>query len=437
MKRLLIVFSLFLLECQLRSQDKWTLLDAALTQAADSSVFHGQVLIAKKGEIKLNKAYGLTSEGSHYTNDSLIEIESVSKGFTALAILKLCEQQALELDTELQELFPTWPYPDVTIHNLLNHSSGLPHFLGLVFDHWPEDKYLTNEGFIDLIVQHPPKVKAQPGDEEAYNSFAYLLLASVIEKVSGMSYEQFVRSFILEPAGMSHTFFRSELSSFNKESGPAGADDVFKLVKGEGNMLSTASDLFKLDRALSAGKIIGQPWLDKMHQISRLGNGKQGRYGYGGSVINNSPADLTFQYFGQGATSVVFTRYLKREEVCIVLHARSVEYAYPIHEMIQSIWREQPYTVPQKRAVHRIDESLLKQYIGDYGENGFMHVRLERGVLFIQPDGNPGKMELVPTSDTTFVFRDQPVYWQFYLDKASNVTGFGPQGEPASMMKRQ
>jgi CubicO group peptidase (beta-lactamase class C family) len=419
-------------------QDRFLRLDSVLTVLGREEMFHGQVLAIERNDVKFAEAYGVRAGGKRYSLDQPIEIHSVTKMFTALAIMILAEDGKLKLEDPITKFFPSLPYEGVTISHLLTHSSGLPLFFQTVFDNWPHDQLLTNSDLVELIETHHPKPVFKPGEREQYNQTGYMLLGSIVEKGSGIKYEQFLRKRIFEPAGMTSTFHLMEDEVKVKTMGVINIDNLFNAMRGDGNMFSTATDLGKLDRALSMELIVSKATLQKAYVAPTSSNGKKGRYGFGCSLLKAEDDSRVIQHMGQGPTvNAVFTRFIDTQSAVVVLHAESVQYAYPVYNTIMNIIGDRPFTMPVKRIAHSIDPRLLEKYTGNYGENGYMHLTVEDGKLFIQPDGNPGKMEIVPSSDTTFYFKDQAVDWQIYLDKKGEVIGFGPLGEPKEMMIRK
>jgi hypothetical protein len=237
---------------------------------------------------------------------------------------------------------------------------------------------------------------------------------------------------------MKSTFFNTENSDFRGNLGEANLDNIFSLMVGDGNIQSTAEDLNRLDHAIRSGLLINTKTMSQSYVPSTLLNGKEGRYGYGGSLVENAIGKRQFQHIGQGNTSnAVFTRFIDSGDVLVVLHEQSVQYAQPVYVAVKNIWEKKPYILPKKRIVHQLSVELIQKYVGNYGDNGFMHITTENGKLFIQPDGNPSKVQIIPSSDTTFYFEDEDMNWEIYLDEKKNVIGFGPLGQQKDMMKRQ
>ena len=437
MRYFIITFCLGVLSICASAQSQFKTLDSVLIQLSKDQLFHGQVLIAEQGKVKFSKAYGLSTEGKAINSETPIDIQSVAKGITALSVLQLHEKGKLSIEDPLSKYFPSLNYPGVQLKYMLNHTSGLPMFFELVFDKWPHDQFLTIAAMVDLAAQHKPQMQSEPREFEQYNQTAYMLLASVVEKASGQSFTQYVRENIFEPAGMTHTYFNIERPDFREELGAANIDNQFALMLGDGNIQSTAEDLFRLNQAIYSGKLISERVMEQSYVPAVLGNGKMGRYGYGGSMIEMEEGKRQFQHIGQGTTSnAVFSKFIDTNDVLIVLHDQSVQYAQPVYMAVLNIWKDQPYELPKKRVVHQLSAELIQKYVGDYGDNGFMHITTENGKVFIQPDGNPSRVEIIPSSDTTFYFEDQDMNWEIYLDEQGNVIGFGPMGEPNFMMKR-
>jgi CubicO group peptidase (beta-lactamase class C family) len=431
-----ILISTFL--CTVVQAQSWpSELDSVMLLLEKEEIFYGQILISENGDIKYSKAFGKNSEGSEFTTQSSMNIQSVAKWITALSILKLHEDGKLDLDDSLVKFFPTLNYPGVKVKHLLNHSSGMPKFFEVVYKNWPHDQFLTLDAMVDLIEQQKLPALSEPGTEELYNQTAYMLLTEVVEQASSQNFTDYVRRNIIEPAGMKNTFFNVEKPEFHEGTGKANIDNLFAEMLGDGNMRSTAFDLFQLDQAIRSGKILENELIELGYVPANLIS-REGKFGYGGSLIEKEVGKRQYQHMGQGSKSnAVVTRYLDSGDLLIILHDQTVQYAYQVYMTVKNLWEGKAYEIPKKRIVFTLSKNLINKYIGDYGENGFMHITTEDGKLFIQPDGNPSKIEIIPSSETTFYFEDQSIDWEIYLDKDGNVIGFGPAGQKNHMMIRQ
>lgn len=438
MKYLFTCVLCFALVFRLSAQQNFKTLDSALTILSEEEMFHGQVLIAENGKVAFSKSYGKTVSGSPILDNTPIDIQSVAKGITALSILQLHEKGKLNINDPLSKYYPSLSFYDgVKVRHILNHTSGLPRFFEVVFANWPHNKFLSTREMVELVARLKPGIQSRPGEHEAYNQTAYMLLADIVEQVTGQAFTAYVRENIFKPAGMTQTYFNVEKPGFKAELGAANLDNLFALMVGDGGIQSTAEDLFRLDRAISEGILISPMVMNQAYRPGELAGGKEGRYGFGGSLVEKEMGKRQFQHIGQGTGSnAVFTRFIDTNADLIVLHEQSVQYAQPVYVLVKNIWEGKPFEMPKKRVVHKISAELIAKYVGDYGDNGFMHITTEDGKIYIQPDGNPSRVEIIPSSDTTFYFEDQDMNWEIYLDDAGNVIGFGPAGEREHMMKR-
>lgn len=194
---------------------------------------NGTILIARHDTILLQKSYGylelyksydgygwLSEKELNYRrhmyantliNNSLFELASVSKQFTAAAILKLCRDGKISLTDSLHTFFPKIPYGEVTIRQLLNHTSGLPEYFNFDYKVYDTSTFVTNEQLLRVLENSKPQRMFLSGQGYKYCNTNYALLAAIVAKVSGMPFEQYVRDNLWKPAGMKNTFFFTEL----------------------------------------------------------------------------------------------------------------------------------------------------------------------------------------------------------------------------------
>lgn len=227
------------------------------------SVLNGAILVAKDGEILYEKYAGFRNprrRQDSITANTAFHLASVSKTFTATAILKLWQEHRLDINDSLTKYFPAFPYKGVTIKTLLDHRSGIPkydHYMELLG--WDKRKAVTNQDVLNFIIQHPQEIHAWAPDRKfSYSNTNFALLALVIEKVSGMPYPQFMQQTFFDSLGMTHTFVYTPadsaraLDSYHYNGRPYPFD-YLDLVYGDKNIYSTARDLMKWDQALRNG----------------------------------------------------------------------------------------------------------------------------------------------------------------------------------------
>ncbi len=251
--------------------------------------FNGALLVAKKGEIIFERYYGYfdLEKKDTLTEHSAFHLASVSKTFTAMAILKLTEQGKLKLDDDIKLYFPTLPYNGITIKMLLNHRSGLPNYLYFMQQlGWDIKQYCDNNDVLNYLIQYQPPLNRQPNTHFSYCNTNYVLLGLIIEKASGRNYGDYLQHIFFKPLKMydTHVFTISDsgrvMPSYNWRGKREGLTFLDKGY-GDKNIYSTVRDLLKWDQALDNNKIFTQQSLDEA--FTPYSNEKPGikNYGYG------------------------------------------------------------------------------------------------------------------------------------------------------------
>lgn len=270
---------------------------------------NGSIIYADKGEIIYQNISGYKSlnKKEPLTTFSLFDLASISKQFTAAAILLLASHDSLSLDDLIVQYLPTLPFNNVTIKNLLNHTSGLPEY----FDyekHFRSDTLFTNQMLIHFLSTSKIIKKGVPNTKFEYINTNYALLASIIEIVTGQKFTDYVRANLLIPAGMTNTYFYTELSlnpSLDLCKGHLGngrqeTDNILNSVLGDKSMFSTADDLFKWYKAFYLDyKILPKKWVNKamVPQNKVKGVYPKELYGYG-FRIEEHPLNRKLVYHG-------------------------------------------------------------------------------------------------------------------------------------------
>ncbi len=310
--------------------------------------FNGVVLVARRGQVLYQAAHGVTGPtgGQALQPDSVFNLASVSKQFTALAVLILMEQGKLGYDDALETRLPGIRAPGVKIRHLIHHTSGLAEYETLLDEHWPDESLVTNKDLLALLVQHQAPLKFKPGEKYEYSNTGYALLANVIERVSGQSYAAFLAEKIFRPAGMRDTFVcPATLTHWpaKKVIGFARAGKTLRRenetymdgIVGDGGVCSSASDLLAYDRALYTDRILPRERLKRLYEPVRLNNGKPLLYGFGlelfesGTYVSHSGSWVGFNTF--------FARDLSDETVFIALDNSSNE---NVGDQIESVINE-------------------------------------------------------------------------------------------------
>jgi len=313
-------------------------LDSTFNRLVKLTGFNGTVLFAEKGRLVYEKAFGFAdvkNKRDPLTTDSQFELASVSKMFTATAIILLKQDGLLDYDADLRTYIPEWPYEGVTVRNLLNHRSGISRYQSLAHEKWIDKTIpLSNEKMIDLFVEYQPSPYFKPDRGFHYCNTNYALLASVVERVSGENFEVFMQERIFRPLGMRRSQIYSmrydTVVSAYVELGVPGFDhrgwrpiqvrnDYLNGVMGDKNMFSTVEDMYRFNQALDYGLLIGDSLLrEAFTPGSPRHRGRADNYGFGWRIRGD--ADSTVYHYGwwKGFRSF-FLRDMQQQKTLIVL----------------------------------------------------------------------------------------------------------------------
>ncbi|MDY8137056.1 serine hydrolase [Aquimarina sp. 2201CG5-10] len=336
--------------------------------------FSGSILVAKKGEVIINKGYGMANKENNiaYTPTTVATIGSVTKQFTATAILKLVEYNKLKLTDPLSKFFKGVPSDkkEITIHQLLSHTAGFIDVIG-------------NGDFDDIPMKHffktlfTTQLRHKPGSKYAYSNSGYSILARIIEITSGQEYESFLNKHLFQPAGMTHTgYFIPEWNDHLVATGYAR--NIFNMgtmisrfqkmkkvtwtLKGNGGIHSTTGDMYKWYQALKNGVILPKELFEKLTTPYVLEyEGGSSYYAYGWAIYNSDKNTKIISH--NGGNSIFFHDFiwLPKEDVVVILFtnasSREVEVAWPIEKMI---FDENYHAAPIKKNLHNLVLDVIK-----------------------------------------------------------------------------
>lgn len=293
--------------------------------------FNGNVLIARKGNVIYSGSFGVKNIEAKDSLDlnSVFQIASVSKTFTAMATMLLVEDGVLRLNQKMEDFFDNFPYPNVTVADLLSHRSGLPNYLSVTEKDWIDESQKTNQELLNYLTTKVPPALGSPGRSFAYNNTNYALLALIIEQMSGQIFEEFMQKRIFDPLGMNQTYVYSSrnqnLPAENLTTGYLHRGIADKMVATDGivgdkNIYSTVEDLLKWERANTHPYLFKQSTIDSVS--AGRSNEKLGRknYGYGWRMLDDAEKGKIIYHNGwwHGYTAT-FSRNPADETVIIVL----------------------------------------------------------------------------------------------------------------------
>ncbi len=330
----------------------------------ENGMFNGVILVSQNGKPIYKSAFGYADKNNNQmlNDSSVFYLASVSKQFTAMAIMILKEQNKLSYNDKLSSYFPEFPdYADsITIKQLLTHTSGIAnHYRFGIYK-----KGLTNNEVKEALVkQEQPDFT--PGDKFSYSNGGYVLLALIVEKVSGMSFHKFMETNIFKPLEMNHTLVYDESAPKigNRAVGynQSGALDDYEIfTTGAGGIFSTIDDLFLWDQALYSGKLIPKITLEEAFSRAKLNDGESINYGYGWGVSEKDEQKSVHHSGGLNGYRTFIKRNLYNKSGYIILtnHGDASENA-AIMDALDDILEGKSCTLP-KIPVSKKMAKLLK-----------------------------------------------------------------------------
>ena len=411
-------------------------LDEYLLAANKVNKFNGNALIAQKGKILLQKSYGYKNFAAHVLNDSntIFQIGSITKQFTATVILKLQEEGKLSVNDKLDKYFPQFKYADeITIKNLLTHTSGIYNYTIDIDD---EDSSITckpisKQLLLDLVFKHHLDFK--PGSQFRYDNSGYYLLGLIIENVTDKSYEQNVRDMIFTPLQMNHSLFDFKHSldtniatgyqtlndSVQKEATAWRWDSTVTYAAGA--IWSTTSDMYKWAQAIADKKILSpESWRAML--TSHLD-----KYGYG-VYIDSLFGKQIISHGGGIPGFIAYLCYYPNEDVTIILLNNwgwFNDALNGINADLSAIIFHKPYELMKDHGDMNLSEDVLKKYVGTYEFDKTHHayITLENGRLQMEaPEGGLPKSPLFAENETNFYLKIINARIEFEKDTSGNIT---------------
>lgn len=329
-------------------------LDSFFTNRSLVNGFSGSVLIAMKGKPVYQQCFGYCD----YTNKDLLadtnafQLASVSKTFTATAVLWCAEHQLLSLTDSVSTFFPLFPYKGVRVKDLLCHRSGLPNYIYFCSGRCKKNMFLTNDEVIGIMVQEKPAAYARPDKKFEYSNTNYLLLASIIEKVSGKKFHQFMEETFFKPLKMDHTFIYNFNDSSNRKTATSynskwqiQQNDCFDGVVGDKGVYSTVRDMFIWDMAFYQGKLLSQEMMKEAYTPRSFEKPGKRNYGYGWRLQQQPNGNYLVYHNGWWhGNNTVFYRNIQDTTTVIILSNkfnRSVYQVKPIFDILYQTKGEQ------------------------------------------------------------------------------------------------
>jgi len=386
------------------------------------------VLVSRQGEIIYNKAFGLANVELDVPmeTDHVFRIGSITKQFTAIAILQLMEQGKLSLQDEITRFIPDYPLQGakITIENLLTHTSGIRDYTSMKDTLQRGKLDFKPEAMIDYFKNQP--MRFAPGTRYEYSNSNYFLLGYIIEMITGETYPQYLVNHIFRPLGMNNSNYGSDTMLIRNRAagytlGDKGIRNASTLSMTQpyaaGSILSTTEDLFKWNQAVQSYQLVSKETLEKAITRYKLVNGKEINYGYGfrQGYIQENPS---IWHGGRINGFITLAMYLPADEVYVVVLSNcDCNTLDQVTAKLAALAIGKPYNYKEIEVAN----SILQSYAGVYeNEDGDPFViSIDNGKLYAQRGRNP--KELVKAKEENkFFFEDPMIMMEFGVTQDEN-----------------
>ncbi len=305
--------------------------------------FNGNVLVLKAGRVLYKGCFGYCNYATKDTLDAQtsFQIASSSKPFTSTAILKLADEGKLSLTDTLGKFFPGFPYRNITVQMLLCHRSGLPNYLFFGDRLWKDRTvYMTNDALLDVLMKNKNiEGTSRPGTHFQYNNTNFALLASIVEKVTGKRFPDYMKETFFDPLGMNNTWVRDVQNEKEERKHAISYNSVWRIqaedpydgVYGDKNVFSTMEDMMIWDRAFYEEKNISNAWQKEAYAPRSFEQKGARNYGYGWRLIQQPNGENVVYHNGWWhGNNTVFYRYVPDTFAIIILSNRYNQGVYDI-----------------------------------------------------------------------------------------------------------
>jgi CubicO group peptidase (beta-lactamase class C family) len=423
-----ILFLLWILPAFAVAQKNYSkLIDDYMQAQVKVNHFNGNLLVTRKGTVLYEKSFGLADVEWKIplTASTLFQVGSVTKQFTASAVMQLVEQGKVSLDDKLSTYFPGFPKGDsVTVHMLLNHTSGIFDYTEIDgFMNWAQ-LALSTDSLVARFKDRP--YNFSPGTKWRYCNSGYFLLGMIIEKASGMSWRNFVYRNVIGKAGLQHTDINrwdSVMTGRARGYERAGEKVInapyvsMEIPYAAGAIISTTHDLDQWTRALYKGKVVSPASLKKMTTPY------MGKYGYA-LLIDSTGNHKRIWHNGGIPGFETYLGHYPDEDITIVVFSNFESGSTRIGTGIGGILFGEKVEMPGEKKGVALSAEQLRRFIGTFelqGPGVKVIISEKDGKLFaLVADGAP--QELKPSSpNTLFVVADPAVTMDYTFNPDGSI----------------
>ena len=445
MKSIIIIIALIIIGQLAYGQDRVQKMDSLLNAVYASKKINGNFLIAEKGKVIYSKSFGNANEDKKekLNENSIFELASCSKQFTAMAIMVLKEKGKLNLDEEIIKYIPEFSnYKGITIRHLLNHTGGLPDYMEIMDSLYDKSKIATNKDIIAILSKHNPKILFEPNTKYEYSNTGFALLASIIEKASGLNFADYLNKSIFKPLKMKNTFVYTRRLSPKKINNYAFGYVYFDSLKkyllpddltetkmviwldgivGDGCVNSTVNDFLKWDRALYGNKLLSEAGMKEVFEVATLNDKSKTKYGFGWFVEESVDfGKIVSHSGGWPGYKTYIDRNITNDKTIIILQNHE-NVSIPV-KSIRAILYNKPLPVVKVRKEILLTEEQLKKFVGifEVEKDYEIKITIDKNQLFTQLTGQ-NAIPIYAENDTQFFLKVVDAQLQFEQNEKGEI----------------
>lgn len=318
------------------SQELETRIDSLMNALYQREQFKGSALVSVDGKVVYKNAYGQSNFGSRKTFSpaTVFNIASLTKAFTAMSIMMLAEENKLRYTDPIEKYLPELKKQGITIRHLLTHTSGIPDVGDLGID----DENLTNNIALKRL-QQPANFRA-PGQKYQYSNTGYLLLATIVERVSGQKFVDFLEERILLPLGMKNTYLSGK-------------------TVGMGDMHSNVDDLLKWEQSFYTEKLVRSSTLDSAFTPYPVKEGSS-TYGFGWNIVSKE-GDRFIWHTGNSGNNRAFIGRRLKEKIAVIILSEGDSKRMEMNDAIVAMTQGRPYKLPKMSITNVLYTAINKE----------------------------------------------------------------------------
>ncbi len=315
--------------------------------------FNGSVLVGHNGKIIYERYFGFSNKERRIplSENSPGQLASVSKTFTSAAILYLYQHKYLNIDDPVNHYLKEFPYPNITIKMLLNHRSGLPDYTKWVPNYNDDMRTpIKNNTVLAMMARYVPRLEFRPNTRFKYCNTNFIVLAKIVEKITDMSYSDFMSAFIFHPLGMDHTFIYDpakglpQQATISYKRNWAREPDMFADgVYGDKGIYSTTEDMFRWDQSLYQGKLLSNEMIELAYGPCSFEKPGIKNYGLGWRMLCYSNGNKIIYHNGWWhGNNTSFYRFIHDNMTIVILGNKFTNSIYHMAPVIYSIVKQVP-----------------------------------------------------------------------------------------------